>query len=115
MSEQPKYPTVKKLMDLYRKGKKLKITDLHKLIMDCGWQLSYDATRKYDRGLRNPDPYFLILAKHCLELNDQQWQAILDAIVGDYQANLFHEFDLAEGRLHEMGLPCMEDYSYAKF
>lgn len=81
---------------MHRKSGGYTITDVHKFIrFNRGWEISFDAIRKFDRGERPPAPEYVVFLKEFFHLTEEQYTALLDAIVGDYKVALFETFEEA--------------------
>jgi hypothetical protein len=105
MSKPRSYKTFSTLVEAYRKRKGYSITDVSNFIrINCDWPISPDAIRKFDRGLREPSPEYVIMLKKFLNLNEDQYTKLLDAIVGDYQVALFESYQDATERLIKKGV-----------
>lgn len=104
MSKPRLYKSFSQLIETYRKKRDYSIKDVYIFLnFNCEWHISYDAIRKFDRGLREPDPEYVILLKKCLGLTEQQYESLLEAIVGDYKAALYETYKQATRKLIKQG------------
>ena len=108
MSKPVSYQTFSELVVLYRNRRHLTIRQIHEKIKNnCLIEITYDAVRKYDRGLRAPSPEYVVALRNCLRLTEDEWKALVEAIIGDLQANLFYQYDVATNMLRAVNSPCV--------
>jgi hypothetical protein len=87
-----RYSKASRLLLAYCQQQNIKKTDLHRMLQESGSEWSLSAVNKYLQGDRNLTAEFLFYAAKCLELTDDQKNALLNAVIADMVMGFMDEY-----------------------
>jgi len=95
MSAKKQLTNFGRLLEQYRNDRGLSQIALERLLVVNGYHISNSLVNKYESGTRRPPAEFIAKVSRCLELTEQQYQALIDTRLADEALNLYTEFQSA--------------------
>ena len=94
----PKKPTSEyklrfgRLLEHYRHTEGLSQQALYELMLQRGYPFSLSTINKIELGTRHPSASFIYHVAECLQLDEQERQALVEAYLADITLNFMNEY-----------------------